>query len=44
MPESTEYGKNDLFALIIIFKQMLRDEEFVDLINDLSYDLDVLDG
>ena len=39
-----KYGKNDLFALIIIFKQMLRDEEFRDLINELSYEIDVLDG
>lgn len=44
--EETEYkyGKNDLFALIIIFKQMLRDEEFRDLINELSYEIDILDG
>lgn len=39
-----KYGKNDLFALIIIFKQMLRDEEFRELINELSYEIDVLDG
>ena len=44
MNEEYKYGKNDLFALIIIFKQMLRDEEFVDLINELSYEIDVLDG
>lgn len=42
--EKYKYGKDDLFALIIIFKQMLRDEEFVDLINELSYEIDVLDG
>lgn len=42
--EEYKYGKSDLFALIIIFKQMLRDEEFVDLINELSYEIDVLDG
>lgn len=39
-----KYGKNDLFALIIIFKQMLRDEEFRELINELSYEIDILDG
>lgn len=39
-----KYGKNDLFALIIIFKQMLLDEQFVDLINEISYEIDVLDG
>lgn len=39
-----KYGKNDLFALVIIFKQMLQDEEFTDLINELSYEIDILDG
>lgn len=38
------YGKNDLFALIIIFKRMLRDVEFSDLINEVGYEIDVLDS
>ena len=38
------YGKDDLFALIIILKQLLRDEDFVSLINELSYEIDILDG
>lgn len=38
------YGKNDLYAIIIIMKQMLRDEEFRELIHELSYEIDVLDG
>lgn len=38
------YGKNDLFALIIILKQLLRDEEFRLLISELSYEIDVLAG
>ena len=38
------YGKNDLFALIIILKQMLSLEEFHDLIGEISYEVDYLDG
>lgn len=38
------YGKEDLFALIIILKQLLREEDFTLLINELSYELDILDG
>lgn len=38
------YGKNDLYAVIIIMKQMLREEEFRELIHELSYEIDVLDG
>ena len=38
------YGKNDLYAIIIIMKQMLREEEFRELIHELSYEIDVLDG
>lgn len=38
------YGKNDLFALIIIMKQMLQEDEFHDLIYEVGYEIDVLDG
>lgn len=38
------YGKNDLFALIIILKQMLSDEELRLLIYEVGYELDILDG
>ena len=38
------YGKNDLFALIIILKQMLSDDEFRLLIYEVGYELDILDG
>lgn len=38
------YGKDDLFALIIILKQLLREEEFTLLINEISYEVDVLAG
>ena len=38
------YGKNDLFALIIILKRMLSKDEFKLLINEINYELDVLEG
>lgn len=38
------YGKNDLFAIIIILRQMLSDSEFSDLINEVSYEMDILDS
>ena len=38
------YGKDDLFALIIILRQLLRLEEFRLLINELSYEIDILCG
>ena len=38
------YGKNDLYALVIIMKQMLSEEEFKELIFELSYEVDILDG
>lgn len=38
------YGKDDLFSVIVIFKQMLTKDEFRELINELSYEFDVLDA
>lgn len=38
------FGKNDLFAYIIIFKQMIEEDEFKEFINEISYEIDVLDG
>ena len=38
------YGKNDLFAVIIIMKDMLDENEFRELIYEIGYDIDVLDG
>ncbi len=39
-----KYGKNDLFAVIIILKQMLTDSEFRDLLYQIGYEIDILDG
>lgn len=38
------YGLNDMFSLIIILKEVLRQEDFTLLIHELTYELDVLDG
>lgn len=38
------FGKNDLYAVVIIMKQMLQEEEFRELIYELGYEIDVLDG
>ena len=38
------YGKNDLFALIIILKFMLKEDDFTLLMNEISYELDRLSG
>lgn len=39
-----KYGKNDLFAVVIILKEMLTDDQSQDLINEIGYEIDVLDG
>ena len=38
------YGKNDLFALIIIFKYMLEPEEFREMIREIEYEINILEG
>ena len=38
------YGRDDLFALMIILKQLLRKEEFRLLISEFSYEVDILAG
>jgi len=38
------YGKNDLYAVIMILKLMLSEREFRDIINEISYEIDVLSG
>ena len=39
-----KYGVNDMFAVIIILKNMLSESEFTDFINEISYEVDVLQG
>lgn len=38
------YGINDLFTIIIIMKQILKEEDFILMMNEISYELDILDG
>ena len=38
------YGINDLFALIIILKRLLRPDNFSNMLNEISYELDYLTG
>jgi len=38
------YGKNDLFALIIILKRVLKEDDFALMLGELNYELDILDG
>lgn len=38
------YGKEDLFALIIILKFMLREDDFTLLINEFAYEVNILEG
>lgn len=39
-----KYGKNDLLAIIIILKQLLSKNEFHDMLMEISYEMDVMDG
>ena len=42
--ESYIYGKNDLFALVIILKQILNETDFNLFMNELCYEIDSLSG
>ena len=44
MDEEYIYGKNDLFALIIIFKYLLEDSEFRLMLKEFEYEIEKLDG
>ena len=38
------YGKNDLFSVVIIFKQVLSVNEFREFANEVGYEIDILEG
>jgi len=38
------YGKNDLFSVVIILKQLLTEVEFRDFMNEVGYEIDILEG
>lgn len=44
MNDEYEYGKNDIFAIVIMLKQVLNKSDFIDFINEVSYELNLLDG
>ena len=44
MDDEYVYGKNDVFALIIILKQMLSEDEFRLLIREIEYELNLLES
>lgn len=44
MNDEYEYGKNDIFAIVIMLKQVLNENDFLDFINEVSYELNLLDG
>ena len=44
MDDEYIYGKDDLFAVIIIFKMMLEDDEFRLMIKEFEYELEKLDS
>lgn len=39
-----KYGSNDLFSLMIIMKKLLSESEFTDVVNEISYEVNRLDG
>ena len=38
------YGLNDLMAIIIIMKELLQDSDFIMMMNEICYEIDILDG
>ena len=44
MDDEYIYGKNDIFAVIIIFKYFLEDDEFRLMMKEFEYELEKLDG
>ncbi len=42
--EEYMYGKNDLFALVIMFKQVLNDDNFTLFMNEINYEIEYLAG
>lgn len=38
------YGKNDIFTVVIMLKSMLDENNFTDFVNEVNYELSLLDG
>lgn len=44
MNDEYEYGKNDIYAVVIMLKQVLDERDFGSFIGEVSYELSLLDG
>ena len=44
MDDEYIYGKNDLFAVIIIFKILLNSKDFRLMMKEIEYEIELLDG
>lgn len=44
MNDEYEYGKNDIYAVVIMLKQVLDERDFSSFIGEVSYELSLLDG
>ena len=42
MNEEYIYGKNDLFAIVIILKQLLRRDDFFLFMSEIEYEMQIL--
>ncbi|MBQ9318786.1 MAG: Abi family protein [Bacilli bacterium] len=38
------YGKNDLYSVVIILKSLLSEQQFIDFINEIGYEIDIING
>lgn len=38
------YGKNDIFAVVIIMKYLLSNDEFLDMMREIQYEIELLAG
>ncbi len=38
------YGKNDMFSVVIMLKQVLNKNDFTDFVNEVNFELSLLDG
>lgn len=44
MNDEYVYGKNDLYAIVIILKYMLREDQFRSFVYEIDYEIAILDG
>ena len=42
--DSLSYGMNDLYSVVIILKSLLSEQQFIDLINEIGYEVDIISG